>query len=141
MQSHSDSSILVVSGTALVVLSIISLVIRLSAAAFLTFCYVAGRVGPIEWLRATLTNPVWGEGNLQTAFVAVIGLVFMSLWDCVSLWGGLNMQKLRSWRASVLGCIPVIVPLASPCFVLGLPFGWQALRILRQPGSRNHFQR
>lgn len=74
------------------------------------------------------------------------GLVVKTVWGLIiaasngaSIWGGIQMLRLRQhqlcWLASLLACIPVI----GPCFCLGIPFGAWAIIVLNKSDVADAF--
>ena len=125
-------------GNALVVLAAISSLLRISLALFLVYSYVFGFTAPVESVQRWF--PRMDHYSLDlVAILAPVLLLFMCCWDCVVLWGASHMRQLYSYRMSLILTLPALIPIFSPCLLLGLPFAWMAHRILRDSSSRQYF--
>ena len=57
----------------------------------------------------------------------------------VILLGALKMQSLKSYSLAIIASILAMLPCATPCCLIGLPFGIWALVVLNKPGVKSHF--
>ncbi len=72
-----------------------------------------------------------------------LGLVLTLVGIVVSvlvLFGGIQMQRLRSRGFALTAAIIAIVPCTSPCCLIGIPIGIWALVILAKPEVRSQFE-
>lgn len=77
-----------------------------------------------------------GNGDEETLIVmlsggfGVLGSLIGLLVGAAIIMGALKMMKLQSWAFALAVSIVAMVPIVSPCCVLGLPVGIWALIIL-----------
>ena len=79
---------------------------------------------------------------MSDAAVGVLGMVAASTAIAVSivmLMGALRMQKLQSYGLALTGSILAMIPLLSPCCLLGLPFGIWSLTVLNRDDVKRAF--
>ncbi len=125
-------------GNALFSLAVISSLLRVLVALFLVYSYIVGFAAPVAWVQRWI--PQMDRYSLDlVAMLAPVLLLFMCFWDCVTLWSASHLRRLSSYKISLAGMLPACMPVLSPCLVLGLPFGWMAYRILKDPESQRLF--
>lgn len=92
--------------------------------------------GQIVRIRAIDTSTSEGTGELLGS------ILFLAMWTISNLavaQGAISMLRLKSYRSAYSAAILSILPLCSPCFVLGIPFGIWALVVLYRPGVKQRF--
>ena len=70
------------------------------------------------------------------------GIGSLVVWIAMSLAiiaGSICMLRLKGYSGAMTAAIVSVIPLCSPCFVLGIPFGIWAIVLLRRPDVRNRF--
>jgi hypothetical protein len=93
--------------------------------------------GQIVRMRAIDTTTHEGQGELTGSIVALVIWIVMT---AAILWGAIAMLRLSSYRDAFVAAVLSLIPVCSPCFVLGIPFGIWAIIILMRPEVRAKFQ-
>jgi len=70
----------------------------------------------------------------------VIGGTFGIVMDGLVIFGAINMLRVSSFGLAITGAIVSVVPCASPCCVLGIPFGIWALVVLNDASVKAAFR-
>jgi uncharacterized membrane protein len=97
---------------------------------------VASLPGQIVRIRAIDTSTPEGSGEFFGSIVSLIVWIVMNLAIAA---GAISMIRLRSHRSAQTAAIMSVIPVCSPCFVLGIPFGIWALIVLNRPGVKQRF--
>ena len=121
LQSHNNDE-LKAPAMALIIVSIIALVLGGMALAFDIFLIAVQGVLEAELIVRSL----WGL------------LLFMT--SSFVLFGAIKMNNMTNYGVAKAAAIVAIVPLVSPCCLLGIPFGIWALVVLNKPHVRNSFR-
>lgn len=74
--------------------------------------------------------------SLATVFIAAMTLVLV---NAVVLSGAIQMRQLKKHRSSVAAAAVAVIPLLSPLFVVGIPFGIWAMVKLGNPEIKRYF--
>lgn len=53
--------------------------------------------------------------------------------------GSFSMLRLKGYNSAMTAAIVAIIPICSPCFFLGIPFGIWAILLLRKPEIKQRF--
>ena len=93
--------------------------------------------GQILRIREIDTSAPSGLGELLGALIALVGLLLTSV---AVIAGSIDMLRLKNHRSARVASIVAIVPICSPCFFLGIPFGIWALVVLGKPGVKQLFK-
>jgi hypothetical protein len=93
--------------------------------------------GQILRMRDIDTTTHEGQGEL---IGSILTLVVWIIITAAILWGSIAMLRLRSYRDSFVAAVLSVIPVCSPCFVLGIPFGIWAIIVLIRPEVRARFQ-
>ena len=94
--------------------------------------------GQIVRIRAIDTSTPRGSGMLVGSVTALIVLPLVNL--AIAL-GAVSMIRLKSYRSSYTAAILSVIPVCSPCYVLGIPFGIWAIVVLNRPGMKQRFMK
>ncbi len=89
----------------------------------------------VDWTELDLSTSR-GMGELTGGVVAVV------IWVAVILaiiFGAICMIRLRGFRQAQVAAILAIIPICSPCYIMGIPFGIWALVQLNSPAVRGRF--
>ena len=89
-------------------------------------------------IRAIDTSTAEGAGELCGSIVS------LALWPLMNLaiaLGAISMIRLTSYRSAYTAAILSAIPICSPCFVLGIPFGIWAIVVLNRPDTRQRFSK
>jgi hypothetical protein len=123
----------VVSGpaTALIVVSIISIVLLALAIPFDLFLLVSG-------MARRLQRP--GIDPVTRIAIRLLWDVIIMGASCYVCWGGLQMKRLANFSHARAAAIVACIPCVGPCCVLGLPCGVWALTVLGKPGIEGAFK-
>ena len=105
------------------------------SALFLCFLFVRVPLLLIDLQRRDLSTPA-GLGEFIGE--ACSSLIWMT-WMIGILAGSICMLRLKAYSVAWTAAILAVVPICSPCFILGIPFGIWALILLRQPAVRSSF--
>jgi hypothetical protein len=97
---------------------------------------VASLPRQIVRIRAIDSSTPGGSGELLGSIVSLIVWPLMNL--AIAL-GAISMIRLTSYRSAYTAAIASLVPVCSPCFVLGIPFGIWAIVVLNRPEVRQRF--
>ncbi len=76
---------------------------------------------------------IGGPAYLGWGVVGILGAL-------VTILGAAKMMRLNSLGLARTGSILAMIPVTSPCCILGLPFGIWALVVLNKPEVRSSFQ-
>lgn len=76
-----------------------------------------------------LVDGIFGLTFLGIQFVALV---------CIAI-GAAKLGFLESYRLARLAAVLACIPLITPFFVIGIPFGVWALRLLADPSVKNAF--
>ena len=74
---------------------------------------------------------------------AAVSMVTLMVWIIMTvaiIWGSIGMVRLRGYRNAMAAAVLAVIPVCSPCFVLGIPFGIWALVVLLRADVRAKFQ-
>ncbi len=113
-------------------------IILLILSSFFLLCILVSL--PIQIVRIRATDPSTPEG----AGRLVGQIVALTLWSLMNLavaLGAISMIRLKSYRIARTAAIFSIIPVCSPWFVLGIPFGIWALLVLSRPVVKQRFMR
>jgi hypothetical protein len=78
------------------------------------------------------------EGTGQMAGL-VGGLISWTVASIIVMMGSICMLKYKGYSMAIAAAIAAIIPLCSPCFILGIPFGIWALVVLLRPEIKARF--
>ncbi len=78
-----------------------------------------------------------GMGELMGAVVALVAWVG---WMLAIIAGSTCMLRMKGIAGAWIAAIAAVVPVCSPCVVLGIPFGIWAIVLLCQPEVRARFR-
>jgi hypothetical protein len=98
---------------------------------------IASLPGQIIRLRKIDTSTPAGQGELVAGIVVFCGWVLATV---AVMAGSINMWRLNNHRAATAAAIVSVLPVCSPCFILGIPFGIWALVLLYQPKVKALFR-
>jgi hypothetical protein len=95
---------------------------------------------PVQFvrIRAIDTSTARGAGELCGSIVS------LALWPLMNLaiaLGAISMIRLKSYRSAYTAAILSVIPICSPCFLLGIPFGIWAIVVLNRPGMMQRFMK
>jgi hypothetical protein len=93
--------------------------------------------GQVLRMRDIDTTTHEGQGELVGAIVALVVWIVV---NAAILWGSIAMLRLSSYRDAIVAAVLSVIPVCSPCFVLGIPFGIWAIIVLMRPEVRARFQ-
>ena len=122
------------SGNPLLVPAIILLILS----SFFLLCIVVSLPVQIAQIRATHPSTSEGAGRLVGQIAA---LTLWSLMNSAVALGAISMIRLKSYRIARTAAIFSVIPVCTPWFVLGIPFGIWALFVLNRPVVKQRFQR
>jgi hypothetical protein len=108
----------------LMVLAIITAVLR-----------VAGTSFQLMMLGQGLEDP---DGIKLTANIAGNGMAL--LLNIATAIGAYKMMRLEAYSAAMTAAIISVIPLCSPCLVIGIPFGIWAIVVLNDPYVKAAFK-
>jgi hypothetical protein len=97
---------------------------------------VASLPGQIVRIRAIDTSTAEGAGEL---FGGVISLALWPLMNLAIALGAISMIRLKNYRSAYTAAILSVIPICSPCFLLGIPFGIWAIVVLNRPEVKQRF--
>jgi hypothetical protein len=69
----------------------------------------------------------------------IIGIVAMFITSLIIIVGSIGMLRLRGYGGALTAAIVAAIPICSPCFILGIPFGVWAIVLLRKPEIKSRF--
>jgi hypothetical protein len=110
-------------GTLLAVVGAINVLLGLANMGFGGF---TAATGPSEALASGIGSAVGG----------LVGLVIAG----VIIFGGLKMRSGESYNLAMAASVLAMIPLCSPCCILGLPIGIWAIITLRKDEVKNNFR-
>lgn len=101
-------------------------------------------------IRMVSVGMVMTDSNLRgsedaTPIIAMVvaglvtSLALMTI-NGLTLYGGLQMRKLESYKLCCAGAILACIPCCSPCSIVGIPFGIWALVVLLDPQVKAAFR-
>ncbi|HIF32980.1 MAG: hypothetical protein ABGX22_17685 [Pirellulaceae bacterium] len=93
--------------------------------------------GQVAMMREIDTSTPDGVGELAGSITAQ--LVWNSMTLAVIL-GSISMIRMKGYRSAVIAATCATVPVCSPCFVVGIPFGVWAMVLLRRPEVKSRFK-
>jgi hypothetical protein len=70
----------------------------------------------------------------------IVGNGFALLFNLATLFGAYKMMNLESYSAARSAAIISVIPVCSPCILLGIPFGIWALVVLNNPMVKASFR-
>lgn len=111
-------------------------IVLLILASLTVLIIVASIPGQLIRMRAIDSSTSAGMGELAGAMVS---LVVWPLMNVMIAFGAISMIRLRNHSAAYAGAILAVIPICSPCFVLGIPFGVWALVVLNRPEVKQRF--
>jgi hypothetical protein len=88
--------------------------------------------------RAIDTSTPGGGGELVGR---IVSLVVWTLMNVAIVLGAISMIRLTNYRSAYTAAILSIIPICSPCFVLGIPFGIWALVVLNRIDVKERFMK
>jgi len=92
--------------------------------------------GQIIRMRQIDTTTPEGQGELTGSIVALV--VWIVMMACI-IWGSIAMVRLRGYSNAMVAAVLAVIPVCSPCFVLGIPFGIWAIIVLMRTEVRARF--
>jgi hypothetical protein len=99
---------------------------------------LASLPGQFIRMRAIDTSTSEGVGELTGM---VVTLVLWLLTSAAIALGSVSMLRLKGYSSAYLAAILSVIPICSPCFVLGIPFGIWALVLLNRAEVKHRFIR
>ncbi|MBN2291138.1 MAG: hypothetical protein JXM70_01860 [Pirellulales bacterium] len=105
------------------------------AALFILFLIASIPSHVMRWSEVDLSTPQ-GAGELTGGIATLV--IWMVLTVAIIV-GSINMLRLRGYRTAMTAAIVAMIPICSPCFVLGIPFGIWAIVLLRKPEVQRRF--
>ncbi len=90
----------------------------------------------IPRIRAIDTSTPEGAGEMLGT---IMTLTMWPLMNIAIALGAISMVRLKSYRSAYTAAIFSVIPVCSPCFVLGIPFGIWAIVVLNRPVVKNRF--
>jgi hypothetical protein len=93
--------------------------------------------GAVERLEAMNNRSVSPQTTIMIRTAWGIILLVASAYVC---YGALKMMKLKNYGTARFAAIIAMIPLVSPCCLLGIPFGIWAFVVLGKPHVRDAFQ-
>ena len=97
---------------------------------------LASLPGQFVQIRAIDTSTAEGAGELVGS---IVSLVVWPLMNVAVALGAVSMLRLKNYSSAYTSAILAIIPVCSPCFVLGIPFGIWALVVLNRPEVKQRF--
>ena len=82
------------------------------------------------------TSTSEGAGELTGSIVCLFVWTFFML---AIIAGSICMLCLKGYSGALTAAILAVIPVCSPCFVLGIPFGIWAIVLLRKPDVKERF--
>ena len=98
---------------------------------------LASLPGQFVRISAIDTSKPEGVGEMCGSIVSLV------LWPLINVaiaLGAISMIRLTSYRSAMVAAILSVIPICSPCFVLGIPFGIWAIVVLNRPEVRRRFK-
>jgi len=90
----------------------------------------------MRMIQMDMIDPAQRSGYL---IGTVLGAIFLVVYNLIIIMGAINMLKLKKQGAAKMGAILAVIPLCSPCIVLGIPFGIWALVTMNRPDVKAMF--
>jgi hypothetical protein len=120
-----------ITGNPLMIPSIILLVLASMMLALILFS-IPGLIFQTRGIDTTIPA-LQGKlvGSLAGFWVVMMGAI---------IWGSVAMLRLRGYRNAMVAAVLAVIPVCSPCFVLGVPFGIWAIIVLMRVEVRAMFQ-
>jgi hypothetical protein len=87
-------------------------------------------------MRAIDIQTPEGQGEMAGS---IGSLVCWTAMTAAIMWGSIAMLRLRGYSNAMTAAVLAVIPICSPCFVLGIPFGIWAIVLLRRPEVRAMF--
>jgi hypothetical protein len=112
-------------------------IIMLVLASLMLALILGSMPGQILRMRAIDTSTPEGQGELTGMIAALVAWIVMM---AGIIWGSIAMLRLRGYRNAMVAAVLAMIPVCSPCFVLGIPFGIWAIIVLMRPEVRARFQ-
>jgi hypothetical protein len=84
-----------------------------------------------------------GDNPAMTMFSGTTGIILNVIGFVVSIvivLGAVKMRKLESYGLAMTSCILAMLPMVSPCCLLGLPFGIWGVVVLSKPEVKSAFE-
>ena len=69
----------------------------------------------------------------------ILSITLMPLMNLVVVVGALSMIRLKGYRRAYAAAIFSVIPICSPCYLLGIPFGIWALILLNRQEVKHRF--
>jgi hypothetical protein len=113
-------------------------IILLILSSFFLLCIVLSLPVQIAQIRATDPSTSEGAGRLVGQIAA---LTLWSVMNSAVALGAISMIRLKSYRIARTAAIFSVIPVCTPWFVLGIPFGIWALFVLSRPVVKQRFMR
>jgi hypothetical protein len=92
--------------------------------------------GQIIRMRAIDTSTSEGSGEL---IGSIVSLALWPLMNVAIALGAISMIRLKNYRSAYTAAVLSVVPVCSPCFLLGIPFGIWAIVVLNRPEMKQRF--
>jgi hypothetical protein len=94
---------------------------------------------PGQYIRMSQIDRSTPEGFAEF-LGGLVALIVWTLFTLVIVAGSIAMIRLKNYKAAVTAAILSVIPLCSPCFVAGIPFGIWALVLLFRPDVKTRFR-
>ena len=94
-------------------------------------------------LLVALTNGgnMAAQGQNQAMIIGgYIGDILIPILDVIIIAAAFQMWNVKSYGLAMTGAVLAVIPLCSPCVVLGIPFGIWALVVLNDPQVKAAFR-
>lgn len=105
---------------------------------------VVSILGVLNIVAGMVIRIVGGQDVFDFENPEVIGVwaatIFIPMLNLAVLFGGINMLRGKAFASCMAAGIIAVIPLCTPCVVLGIPFGIWALIVLNQPDVKAAFQ-
>ncbi|HVX13543.1 MAG TPA: hypothetical protein VHC22_20325 [Pirellulales bacterium] len=92
----------------------------------------------IDLMLAVDPSTPEGVGQLFGSVVSLTSWLMMNLGIAV---GAISMIRQKSYRSAYLAAILAVIPVCSPCLLLGIPFGIWAIFLLNRPEVKQRFMK
>ena len=89
-------------------------------------------------MREIDTSTPRGMGEMFGQGLFLVGVICCSLLEA---FGAVCMLRMRRYGFAMASAILALIPVCSPCFFLGIPFGIWALVVLSQAEVRQRFEK
>jgi hypothetical protein len=87
-------------------------------------------------LSAIDTSTPRGSGELAGG---IVGLIVWPLINVMIIIGAISMLQLKSYRNAQAAAVMALIPICTPCFILGIPFGIWSLILLNREDVKKRF--